>query len=367
MAWVSPKVYAILSSSEEGKDILEGIGEKSQDEVDKELDEFFGSGKGASKGADYQKAKAESKKDTEDYDSYTDEEAKEAWKTQKETQAEYENRRKNGSEGDGTAEEYERSYGEHADYKSLQDDIEKAEAKGDISPDEYNGLLNRLNSLQKEGKITDEEFSETSDWLAKVGNDAIYDKRGNPSEENGLIGKRNLSRETLVSKFNDAHLYNDAGKFQLILSNGDEKEFDTKNEAIAELEKYTGKDYSWVKDKEEKAQHGNWGITKQKSGKWRIDNTYDDYNSLEDAKRALDSDAIYGQQFTSYALTPGNKRTFLKENGLSGRYYFDGNNLIDKATDEYTGIEIDPEKGWYDKEKFLKEVESYEKHGVLPW
>ena len=66
MGWVSPKVYAILSSSEEGKDILEGIAEKSQDEVDKEVDAFFGnSGKGASKGADYQKAK---KEDKQEYD-----------------------------------------------------------------------------------------------------------------------------------------------------------------------------------------------------------------------------------------------------------------------------------------------------------
>lgn len=58
MAWASKKLYAILMSSEEGKDILEGIGEKSQDEFDKEVDAFFGnSGKGASQNTDYKKGK----------------------------------------------------------------------------------------------------------------------------------------------------------------------------------------------------------------------------------------------------------------------------------------------------------------------
>ena len=58
MAWASKKLYAILMSSEEGKDILEGIGEKSQDEFDKEVEAFFGEGgKGASQSADYKKVK----------------------------------------------------------------------------------------------------------------------------------------------------------------------------------------------------------------------------------------------------------------------------------------------------------------------
>lgn len=58
MGWVSPKVYAILSQSEEGKDILEGIADKDQATVDKEVDAFFGNGgKGASRGVEYKKAK----------------------------------------------------------------------------------------------------------------------------------------------------------------------------------------------------------------------------------------------------------------------------------------------------------------------
>ena len=58
MAWASKKLYAILMSSEEGKDILEGIGEKSQDEFDKEVEAFLG--KGTSQSADYKKEKDDS-------------------------------------------------------------------------------------------------------------------------------------------------------------------------------------------------------------------------------------------------------------------------------------------------------------------
>lgn len=58
MAWVSAKVYAILSKSDEGKDIIEQLPDLSQDECDDLVDEFFSNGgKGASSSADYLKAK----------------------------------------------------------------------------------------------------------------------------------------------------------------------------------------------------------------------------------------------------------------------------------------------------------------------
>ena len=41
-AWVSPKVYAILCKSEEGKDIIERLPDMTQDECQMELDRFFG-------------------------------------------------------------------------------------------------------------------------------------------------------------------------------------------------------------------------------------------------------------------------------------------------------------------------------------
>ena len=57
MGWVSPKVYAILNSSEEGKDIIERLPDLSQDECDKMVDDFFGNGKGSSSKDKYAKAK----------------------------------------------------------------------------------------------------------------------------------------------------------------------------------------------------------------------------------------------------------------------------------------------------------------------
>lgn len=91
MAWVSPKVYAILSKSEEGKDILEGIADKDQAEVDKEVDAFFGKGgKGYKSNAEYSQAKMDDEAEENAYKSMGDEEVaehedadKEEWKTTK--------------------------------------------------------------------------------------------------------------------------------------------------------------------------------------------------------------------------------------------------------------------------------------------
>lgn len=70
MAWVSPKVYAILSRSEEGKDIIEKLPDMTDEEKDKAIDEFFGnSGKGSSFSADYKRAKEDDEREKDfDYD-----------------------------------------------------------------------------------------------------------------------------------------------------------------------------------------------------------------------------------------------------------------------------------------------------------
>lgn len=79
MAWVSPKIYAILKSSEEGKDILEGIADKDQAEVDKEVDAFFGKGGKGEKDANaYTKAKMDDKAEENEYQSMGNGEAKNA-------------------------------------------------------------------------------------------------------------------------------------------------------------------------------------------------------------------------------------------------------------------------------------------------
>lgn len=78
MAWVSPKVFAILSSSEEGKDIIEKLPDLSQEECQAELDAFFGEGgKGASSGEAYGKAKSDDEAEERAYKEQGDKEVSE--------------------------------------------------------------------------------------------------------------------------------------------------------------------------------------------------------------------------------------------------------------------------------------------------
>ena len=78
MAWVSPKVYAILSKSEEGKDIIERLPDLTQDEASQEIDAFFGEGgKGFSSGEEYNQAKFDDEAEEERYKALGDEEVSE--------------------------------------------------------------------------------------------------------------------------------------------------------------------------------------------------------------------------------------------------------------------------------------------------
>ena len=114
MAWVSPKVYAILSKSEEGKDILEGIADKDQAEVDKEVDAFFGKGgKGYKSNAEYSQAKMDDEAEEERYKSMGNEEI-----------AEQENREDSGKEmNDKKAEDEDGSV--YEEYDLEKDGIEE--------------------------------------------------------------------------------------------------------------------------------------------------------------------------------------------------------------------------------------------------
>lgn len=77
MAWVSPKVYAILSQSEEGKDIIERLPDLTQDECSAELDRFFNSASGdSSKDAFFEARKIE-QEDEDLYHRIGDEEVSE--------------------------------------------------------------------------------------------------------------------------------------------------------------------------------------------------------------------------------------------------------------------------------------------------
>ena len=74
MAWVSPKVYAILRQSEEGKDIIERLPDLTQEECQEELDAFFGDGgKGVSKNQEYRQAKFDDETEEKRYNDITNE------------------------------------------------------------------------------------------------------------------------------------------------------------------------------------------------------------------------------------------------------------------------------------------------------
>lgn len=74
MAWVSPRVYSILSKSEEGKDIIEQLPDLTQDECQEELESFFGEGgKGASSSNEYSQAKMDDEAEEERYKSMSGE------------------------------------------------------------------------------------------------------------------------------------------------------------------------------------------------------------------------------------------------------------------------------------------------------
>lgn len=78
MAWVSPRVYAILSKSEEGKDIIEQLPDMTQDECSQALDEFFGKGgKGYKSNAEYSQAKMDDETEERIYKEMGDEEVSE--------------------------------------------------------------------------------------------------------------------------------------------------------------------------------------------------------------------------------------------------------------------------------------------------
>ena len=261
MAWVSPKVYAILSKSEEGKDILEGIADKDQDQVNKEVDEFFGQGgKGFKYASEYGQAKIDDEAEERVYKEQGDEELNKGnpydpeklpdeGLSQEELDA-IQDRRADKIAKDieeyvhkdnlNTIKRYCEKYDEDYDYVigELAKDIAAGALEDSTEYEVVETLLDNLVAGNHKG-ISEEEKQGVKEFTEE-----LY--KGTPAERKGLV------KETLLDKFDDAHLYNDGGKFQLALSNGKTEEFDTYNDAIDRLSEYSKKDYSWAK-KEEKS------------------------------------------------------------------------------------------------------------------
>lgn len=125
MAWVSPKVYDILSKSEEGKDILEGIADKDQAEVDKEVDAFFGKGGvGAKDAGAYAQAKMDDEEDEE--------------------------------------------YKEPSNYEELEEAIQSRRKNGRLSQEDAEKLTQSLFKLSNSGVLTNDQYEEIAGWLDRL-------------------------------------------------------------------------------------------------------------------------------------------------------------------------------------------------------
>lgn len=160
MAWVSPKVYAILSKSEEGKDIIERLPDLTQDECQEELDAFFGEGgKGASSSDDYGQAKIDDEAEEEErYKAIGDEEVSE--KDYEDDQAKREEEAKKAVDKEKQKEVFEKDYEEeykvgdkvkvfNPTKKTIWDDIEHP--LYGIAPSEQNEnyLSDAIQEMQK--------------------------------------------------------------------------------------------------------------------------------------------------------------------------------------------------------------------------
>ena len=157
--------------------------------------------------------------------------------------------------------------------------------------------------------------------------------------------KKGLVKETLVDKFNDAHLYNDGGKYQLTLSNGETKEFDTKNEAIDYLSEYSKRNYSWAKDVEDSGELNDSKKYIRKNGMIivvdddgnptgeqypdennaiDINGSINDWEEVEEKTEEQKEDLI-----TDNDVPDENNENRLAEGGLKGRFERAGHEVTD--------------------------------------
>ena len=235
MAGCSKKQYAIMmSAGEEGKKLASEMGGMEQDEFNKAFSDLMGQGGGYNQDED------------EDYKEFDPD-----------------------SEDDYGFDDDDIEYTSEERSERLLNDI------GEVTTDHYVKELERLreengykesNLVSKVAKYIDEGYGDEDslqfaidDYSKELYENQEYNQEMQKAqEENANMSddleeepeRKGLVKDTLVDKFNDAHLYNDGGKFQLALSNGETKEFDTKDEAIDYLSQYSKQDYSWAKDKQ---------------------------------------------------------------------------------------------------------------------
>lgn len=217
MAWVSPKVYAILSKSEEGKDILEGIADKDQAEVDKEVDAFFGKGgKGYKSNAEYSQAKIDDEAEEERYKAIGDEEisekdydgeeykvgdkvkvqGKEYTITKIEEDGHFEAKGENGTFGSGNLKDKTGFGGNPISIEKIKEDYSLEEAKNaDTDEKKLDDKYNEGLSIIKEKGFKDDGLSSSHRLLLSYAKGEISEEelvngfREKQKPKNAVIGK----------------------------------------------------------------------------------------------------------------------------------------------------------------------------------
>lgn len=265
MAWVSPRVYAILSKSEEGKDILEGIADKDQDQVNKEVDAFFGKGgKGFKDAEAYGQAKIDDEAEENAYKQMGDEEVAEHEDAEKE-------------EDWKTTEMASGTLYELGDKRIIKEENEKGDTQYRIDGTNgqvFSSLEEAKNAVMGKKVEIPEDVKEFTDKLY----DGIVPNE-KPAKEKLILGKKNKDGYKLVegSKGGYVLIYPDGMYW------GGLKSIEEAQEKVNEDDR----DYSWMAKTKEKRKQVKQALKrdgwhKEKNSKGYSDNLMsfgDDYGT----------------------------------------------------------------------------------------
>lgn len=221
MAWVSPRVYAILSKSEEGKDIIERLPDMTQNECSQELDKFFGKGgKGYKSNAEYSQAKFDDEAEEERYKLMGDEEVAKHEDSGEESKAEkiamdideYINK-----QSLNTIKRYCEKYGEDYDYVigELAKDIAAGALEDNTEQEVVETLLDNLVfGKEKDWKTT----KMASGTIHELGDKRIIEEENEKGDTqyriNGTNGQVFSSLEEAKNAFNEEYKVGDEVEVQ---------------------------------------------------------------------------------------------------------------------------------------------------------
>lgn len=248
MGWVSKKVFAILNGSDEGKKILENIGEKDQDTVDKEVSEFFGSS-----GASYNRDEDE---DYQDFDVEKDIEDIEEKKYQEETSKE-----RDRAIGDAMFEEDEAD----SDGESDENDNSESKTPKRTLADEWNARMRRYDDIRRAVETARKNGQSPQQVIDSVSRDLDIDLNSKDFE----TLKNEAMYNTRMNKNSGQYEYNkyNVGSNKLLTNSSDRQ----KMVDLAEAFKQAGLEDVKVVDGYEDAGAGMEWTSLVEGGSWLLD------------------------------------------------------------------------------------------------